>query len=535
LRFRSSHRFRVGTLLTGCAALGLVVAAVWPGPAHATLPGPNGKIAFSSDRTGTKDIWVMNADGSGQTLVQSDGADDSYDPYPAWSPGGRDIAFMHEWRPFNHQGNVFVIHVDGSDLRQVTTDFDYHFGPTWSPDADRIAFFAGAWVFVATFPPGGDRVQIAPHDQGQYDGRPDWSPDGRLIAFDRFTLTNPYLGQGYSNIYAADPDGGPGHALTTGNAVYDDDPSISPDGNTVVFQSNRAGAARRDLYTVPISGGAPTPLTDTPTFDEAEPVWSPDGTKIAFAGKERVAGSHLDVYTINADGTGRQQLTTSAGEDHQPSWQRIVRPPGYPRPKGATPIKVSLVPAYAQCITPNRTHGSPLAFGSCNPPVPASGRLTVGTPDANGLRAKSVGFVLLNARAGDPSTPADEADVRITTSVTDVRFASNPSWDYAGDLATALTLRLTDRQPVADGDEPLTTPDFSFPVAVPCTPTADTTIGSQCSLTTTADTVLPGMVPEGLRSIWALDKVRVLDGGDDGDATTSDDPLPFMTQGVFVP
>jgi hypothetical protein len=212
-----------------------------------------------------------------------------------------------------------------------------------------------------------------------------------------------------------------------------------------------------------------------------------------------------------------------------------VRPPGYPRPRGATPIRVSLVPAYAPCITPNRTHGSPLAFRSCNPPVPASDRLTVGTPDANGQGVKSVGFVLLSALAGDPSTPADEADVRITTSVTDVRMASYPPWDYAGDLATTLTVRLTDRQSIADGDEPLTTPDYSFPVAVPCTPTADTTIGSKCSLTTTADTVLPGVVPEGLRSIWALDEVRVLDGGDDGDATTSDDALPFMTQGVFVP
>jgi hypothetical protein len=159
----------------------------------------------------------------------------------------------------------------------------------------------------------------------------------------------------------------------------------------------------------------------------------------------------------------------------------------------------------------------------------------VGTPDANGLGAKSSGFVLLSALAGDRSNPADEADVRITTSVTDVRIASFPEWDYAGDLATRLVVRLTDRQSIADEDEPLTTPDFSFPVTVPCTPTADTTIGSRCSLTTTVDTVLPGAVPEGLRSIWALEQVQVLDGGEDGDATTGDDPLPFMTQGLFVP
>jgi len=60
------------------------------------------------------------------------------------------------------------------------------------------------------------------------------------------------------------------------------------------------------------------------------------------------------------------------------------------RPKGATPMLVSLVPAYKVCTAPNRTHGTPLAFPSCNPPVQASNFLTVGTPDANGAGAHSV-------------------------------------------------------------------------------------------------------------------------------------------------
>ncbi len=540
-----SHRFRFGILFTGCVILALAVVAVWPGRTHATLPGPNGRIAFSSDRNGTKDIWVMNPDGSGQALVQSDGADDFYEPYPAWSPGGRDIAFMHEWRPFNHQGNIFVMRFDGSDLRQVTGDFDYHYGPAWSPAGDRIAFFTGGRVFVTPFPAGGDWVEIGPHGgtlpngYNIYDGAPDWSPDGGTIVFSRANVPPPPPrnappGPTWSNIYAADPGGGPAHALTPGTTALDDEPSISPDGQTVVFASDRAGTGRRDLYTVPFAGGTPTLITDTPILDEAEPVWSPDGTRIAFAAKERVAGSNLDVYTIDASGTDRRQLTSSAGADHQPSWQRVVRPAGYPRPRGATPLRVPLVPAYAVCVNSNRTHGSPLAFRSCNPPVPASDRLTVGTPDANGQSANAGGFVALSAIPGDESTAADEADVRITTSVSDVRFASG-LWDYAGDLAITFGARLTDRQSVADGDEPLTTPDFSLRITVPCTPTADTTIGSTCSLTTTLDTVLSGAVPEGLQSIWALDQIRVLDGGDDGDATTGDDPLPFMTQGLFAP
>src|SRR5687768_3613765 len=55
----------------------------------------------------------------------------------------------------------------------------------------------------------------------------------------------------------------------------------------------------------------------------------------------------------------------------------------HPRPKGATPISVSVVPAYNACAAPNRTHGPPLAFPSCNPPVQSSNSLTIGSPDAN--------------------------------------------------------------------------------------------------------------------------------------------------------
>ena len=57
---------------------------------------------------------------------------------------------------------------------------------------------------------------------------------------------------------------------------------------------------------------------------------------------------------------------------------------GYPRPKGASPLRVSLVPAYKSCSAPNRSHGAPLSFPSCNPPDLESQFLTVGTPDSNG-------------------------------------------------------------------------------------------------------------------------------------------------------
>jgi hypothetical protein len=217
--------------------------------------------------------------------------------------------------------------------------------------------------------------------------------------------------------------------------------------------------------------------------------------------------------------------------------------PGYPRPKGATPTRASLVPAFNQCTSPNRTHGGPpqLAQPSCAPPVQASSFLTVGTPDApsNGQAAKSLGSVTYTAVLGNGATVANEANVRIATSITDVRKKSDLS-DYAGELQEVATLRVTDRYNSADlatqpANDVGTANDTPFPVTVPCTTTPlDNTIGSTCSLTTTANTLAPNAVVEGKRTLWQLGPVQVFDGGSDGVASTSGNTL-FMDQGVFVP
>jgi hypothetical protein len=181
--------------------------------------------------------------------------------------------------------------------------------------------------------------------------------------------------------------------------------------------------------------------------------------------------------------------------------------PGYPRPKGATPIYASLVPAYNQCTSPNRIHGPPdfpgnasNPDGSCNPPNQTSGQLTVGA--------------------------------RYTISLVDVRKKSDRT-DYTGQVQVTSSLRVTDRD--NGPSETGTGQDTSFSVTVPCTATGDTAIGSNCALTTTADAVIgAGAVKEGKRSIWQLGQVRVNDGGADGLVSTTPNTL-FAVQGVFVP
>ena len=143
--------------------------------------------------------------------------------------------------------------------------------------------------------------------------------------------------------------------------------------------------------------------------------------------------------TLAVGAMGLMVMTSIAGASH-------------PRPMGATPLRVPLVPAFDECATTNRTHGPPLAFPSCNPPVPSSKFVTVGTPDANGAPAKSQGFVKVAVRT-NPGPPP-QSTIVITSRITDVRCRAGTSTcgnantaggaDYTGELQANATIRNTD-------------------------------------------------------------------------------------------
>jgi low-density lipoprotein receptor class B len=235
----------------------------------------------------------------------------------------------------------------------------------------------------------------------------------------------------------------------------------------------------------------------------------------------------------NLDGTGVNQAFV--GGASRPCGAAVdAVDVGYPRPLAATPLRVSLVPTFNPCINPNRTHGAPLAFGSCAPPVQTSSFLTVGTSDANGAAANSVGSVTFRALNGDPATPADEADLKLIAKVTDVRLKAGLG-DYTGELQANARLRITDRASGPGVNEPATVQDFIFRFTVPCQTTLSTTIGSTCAVTTTADAIAPGTVREKARTIWQLAQIELFDGGPDGLASTASGNTLFETQGVFVP
>ena len=235
---------------------------------------------------------------------------------------------------------------------------------------------------------------------------------------------------------------------------------------------------------------------------------------------------HADAPAYPGPGTADTASASATQSDPDPTnnsdieYTTIIN---YPRPRGATPLRVPLVPAFGACTAPNGQHGGPLSFGSCAPPAAQSPYLTVGTPDANGAAANSVGSMLFAVA---------NADVRIAASVTDVRTKSLV--DYGGDLDARAVVRLTDRANGSGAVYQGTVTDWTLRMPVPCAPTSDSRIGSDCSSATTANALIPGLVVDGNRAIWELGQVEVLDGGPDGSFST-DDGLPFLKQGVFAP
>jgi DNA-binding beta-propeller fold protein YncE len=302
-------------------------------------------------------------------------------------------------------------------------------------------------------------------------------------------------------------------------------------GNSDVSQYDRAGSGALTPKTIPTipAGSAPNAVAVTP-----------DGKNVYVVNK---GGNNISQYSIDAT-TGsllpESPPTVATGVSPQAIavWQPPVLTP-YVRPKGATPLRASLDIAYKPCTGPNATHGAPLSHPSCTPPVQASGFLTVGTPDANGAGAGAIGSVLYRVQV---NTPPTASDVLIDVSTTDVRCqlpvnttcgsanaVAGP--DYTGQLRATESLQITDE---FSGPDSATGQHISFPVTVPCAATADTTIGSACTVSTSANTVVPGSVKTGSRAIWEMGPVQLFDAGTSGAAGAADATL-FEDQGVFVP
>lgn len=487
--------------------------------AEAAFPGKNGKLLFvrSAEDYSNYQLHVLNPDGTA-TLIGGEHMNSESDP--EWSTDGTKIVYdsLHGFT---------IADANGTTLSVVRGTGGYTDNPSWTPDG-RIVYdfldyeceYGGTqcyptnWGLRVMNADGTNDVQIT-FDGGE---EPAWSPTGDKVAF---------VGRNDAAIHVANADGSNNTRLTSDSSSYSfwDSPAWSPDGKRIVFNSR---VFPGHIWVINADGSGLQQLTSG-DHGGGNADWSPDGTKIVF-------NREGTLHTINPDGSNLTQLTAT-GHDGNPTWQP-VKPPGYARPISANNTRAYLDIAYDSCSSPNATHGGPLAASSCSPPSQTSDFLTVGTPDANGMQPNFTGWVHLKAISPSPSpTDGDQADVTIQMNLTDVRNKTSLT-DYTGELELVLPLRVTDRyngNQFSPPIQPATATDTPLRMSVVCTATADILVGSTCSATTSADTLMPGIALEGKRAVWELGQLRVYDGGADGDADTAGDNTLFAVQGLFAP
>ena len=486
----------------------MAVTACVPALAEASFPGANGRIAFGQ----VTSIWTFDADENGPFL-----ADPPRRAEGAWSADGTKMVYRRGVP--NADPGLAVVNADGTNDHFIQNDPGMERDPAWSPDGTKVVYWRFAApnnssdIFVANVDGTGSTRLTTGAFSYVGSTTPAWSPDGTKIAFARF-----------GEIWTMNPDG-TGEVQITNTFMEEREPNWSPDGARIAYHRSSPG----EIAVMDADGSDQMAVASSNA--QTGPVWSPDGDELVYTDASTL-------WSVDPDGEGGPAVVRPAQGSAQVEdldWQPIAEV-FYPRPKGATPIQVSLVPAYAECTAATHEHGPPLAFGSCNPPAQTSGHLTVGTADSNLKPTKSASSAGYNVIAGNPATPADEADVQISVFVNDV-YEQGALTDYPGELRASASLRITDKlnQPFPGGPQAGTMIDIVLSPVVPCAVTDDLDEGAVCSLTTSGDALAPGTVPEGKRSIWELGRVQIEDGGADGDADTTGDNTLFMTQGVFVP
>ena len=299
---RRAGLFGLLALLTGLTLLGRQLT-----PARAAFPGVNGKIAFTSNRDGNDEIYVMNADGSNQTRLTNNTA---LDDAPAWSPDGTKIAF-HSSRDGNEE--IYVMNADGSNQTRLTNNSAFDFEPGWSPDGTQIVFASsrdGDNEIYVMNADGSGQTPLTGNTAG--DGQPIWSPDGLKIAF----ISDRDLDY---EVYVMNSDGS-GQTNLSNNAAHDYWPSWSPDGTQIAFNTSRDSDF--EIYAMNSDGSGQTNLSNSNLGDDLHPAWSPDGTRIAF---ESSRDGNNEIYVMNANGSGQTRLTDDLASDFAPDWQPAAR------------------------------------------------------------------------------------------------------------------------------------------------------------------------------------------------------------------
>ena len=286
------------------AVLCFGIAAIWS--SESSAQESKSKIVYTRRGEDGSEIWIMNADGSGNRRLGPGSS-------PCWSPDGSKIAFT-----MTVDGNTDIYYmdsVDGGNVTRLTTDPANDRGPTWSPDGSMIAFNSnrsgsdqiwrsnveeGAWGYNLT-----QLTQNTPHNR--VNNFIAWSPNGLWIAFEADRDRDD------PEIYLANAVDGTNQQRLTYTRALDEVPAWSPDSKQIIFSSDMHGEPQSgvyDIYIMDVDGSNQKRLTVTPR-QASLPSMSADGKHIVYT-YSPAEEEPTHIWIMNADGSDQKVLLEGA-------------------------------------------------------------------------------------------------------------------------------------------------------------------------------------------------------------------------------
>ncbi|MFD4295433.1 TolB family protein [Rhodococcus sp. NPDC058532] len=267
-------------------------------------PAEPAPVVVSFD-DGWGQVFVMDLDGSGVRQVTPTVADDTVDSragYAALSPDGTELAYTRAGR------FIDIVDLESGAVRTV---YEGGYQPVYSPDGSMLAFTTAGGESITIVDTDGTNARVV--DLAEHGTVATLSPDGLRI----LVTVSGYLVE-------APVTGGPSMVVLR-DQFWNADPAYSPDGSTLVFSSNRGGNNGSEIYSMPAAGGAITPLTDTYAV---HPEFTPDGTRILYTRATTPTGEPVtdtsvptrpELASMNPDGSDQKRLTPRSISAQNPS------------------------------------------------------------------------------------------------------------------------------------------------------------------------------------------------------------------------
>ncbi|MFH1714655.1 MAG: Tol-Pal system beta propeller repeat protein TolB [Elusimicrobiota bacterium] len=259
------------------------------------------RIAYTSNATGNKEIWMVDYDGENAVSLTNHR---SISILPRWSPGGKEIIYTC----YKHNNpDLFHYSLNNKMHTVLSAEQGLNSPAVYSPDGEYIALTRtiDGDPEICIIDKTGKFVRRLTRARG-IDTSPSWSANGKELAFVSERT-------GVTQIYSIDSNGGIAKPLTSDN-TFKDSPQWSPMGDKIVFASRKD--IKWDIFVIDILTKNIYQLTSSDGNNE-NPCWSPDGNKLCFTSTRF---GNKELFIMDADGSNQRKIANLKGSVFTPSW-----------------------------------------------------------------------------------------------------------------------------------------------------------------------------------------------------------------------